>query len=244
VPGNSITARTAFNLVSPVESVESVVAADQAAGGAPPESDERMLRFGYAQLRHRRRALTARDFEDLALQSSPDIVQVRCLVRQSYVKLVVVMRGSQAQPNAADVRELRRLLLSASPNALGAPNALRIQGPAVRKLRVHVKLQVPGLDVAGDVAQETKRRLADLFDTAIGGVEQEGWLLGENPTEGDIAYALIDLPDLDSIERVTLYELEGRRIEQPWPASLKPDELAVLASDPVQIEFVTRVGAV
>jgi hypothetical protein len=239
VPGNSVTARTPFNLISPVQGVESVIAADQAAGGSPPESDERVLRFGFAQLRHRRRAVTARDLEDLALQSSPDIAQVRCLVRQSHVKLVVVMRGNHPQPTAAEIRELRRLLLTAAPEALSAPNALRIQGPVVRNLRVHLKLRVPGLGVAGDVAREAKQRLAWLFDTATGGADQQGWLLGENPTDGDIAYALIDLPDLDSIEGVTLHESEGRRTGLQWPASLKPNELAVLADDPVRIEFVT-----
>ena len=102
-----------------------------------------------------------------------------------------------------------------------------------------MNLLVPGLDVAGDVARSAKGRLAQLFDTATGGADQQGWRLGENPTEGDVAYALIDLPDLHSIEGVTLFELQGRRTERPWPASLNPDELAVLASDPVRIEFLT-----
>lgn len=83
-PANSIAARTPLNLVSPVESVEAVFAADQAAGGAPAEADERVVRFGTARLRHRNRAVTARDFEDLALQSSPDIVQSRCFVRPGH----------------------------------------------------------------------------------------------------------------------------------------------------------------
>ena len=54
VPGNAVGARTTLNLISPVETVESVIAADQAAGG-PPESDDRVLRFGFARLRHRNR---------------------------------------------------------------------------------------------------------------------------------------------------------------------------------------------
>ena len=142
VPANAITARTALNLVSPVESVEAVVAADQAAGGAPPESDDRVLRFGTARLRHRKRAVTAHDFEDLALESSPDVVQARCFVRPGGVRLIVVMRGENPLPNAAQKRELRRLLLDSAPAALSAAGAFEIAGARIRRLRVLLDLEV------------------------------------------------------------------------------------------------------
>src|SRR5262249_17891185 len=77
VPGTAITARTSLNLVSPIDGVEAVFAADQAAGGAPPEDVDRVLRFGVASLRHRERAVTAEDIEDLVRASSPDIAQTR-----------------------------------------------------------------------------------------------------------------------------------------------------------------------
>lgn len=64
--------------MSPIDGVEAVFAANQAAGGAPPEDTDLVLRFGVARLRHRERALTARDLEDLVLESSPDIAQARC----------------------------------------------------------------------------------------------------------------------------------------------------------------------
>jgi hypothetical protein len=239
VPGNTIEPRTPFNLVSPVEGVEAVIAADQAAGGAPPESDDRVLRFGFAKLRHRGRAVTARDLEDLTLQSSPDFAQARCLIRRGYARLIVVMRGTNPHPNASQVRELRRLLLDASPVALAAPGALRIEGPAVRELRIDLTLQIPSLDVAGDVLRDVKTRLAQLFDTATGGVDQQGWMLGQCPADGDIAYALLDVPSLQSVTDVVLLESKGRRSDAPWPESLKPNELAVLADDPVRVQLAT-----
>ena len=124
VPGNSVTSRTEFNLVSPVESVVSVIAADQAAGGAPPESDERVLRFGYAQLRHRRRAVTARDLEDLSLQSSPDIAQVRCL---DAPELREAGRGHARQPAPAECR--------AGPRAPAVAARVRRPTRSVRRIR-------------------------------------------------------------------------------------------------------------
>ena len=172
VPGNTITARTALNLVSPVATVESVTAADQGAGGARPEDDDRVLRFGYARLRHRDRAVTLHDLEDLAVQSSPDIVQARALVRRGSIRLVVVMKGSNPAPAAAQVRELSRLLLASAPVSLSAPNALQVKGPEVRSLRIELHLRVETLDHAGDLGRYVKARLADFFDTATGGIDQ------------------------------------------------------------------------
>ena len=239
VPGNTIEARTALNLVSPVETVESVTAADQAAGGAPPESDERVLRFGFARLRHRSRAVTAEDLEDLALQSSPDIVQARAFVRRGYIRLVVVMRGKKPVPSAPQIRELRRLLLAAAPVWLSAPNALRIEGPRIRRLRIELVLLVEALDHAGELSAFVEEKLAEFFDTATGGIDKDGWALGDNPSEDDIALAISDAPYLDAIESVKLHEITEDGTEIPSLAASGPREIVMLADDPIRIQFET-----
>ncbi|MDQ6891909.1 MAG: baseplate J/gp47 family protein [Acidobacteriota bacterium] len=237
-PANLVGPRTPLNLVSPIDGVESVIAADQAAGGSPPESDDRVLRFGFARQRHRGRALTSADLEDLALESSPDIVQARCLQRTNTVRLVIVMRGADPMPSASQIRELHRLLVDAAPTSLSAPRALAVVGPVVRRLRVRLKLHVPTLDVTGEVSTEVKHRLAALFDTGSGGTDHEGWPLGANPTADDIGIALIDTPQLESIEEVEILEATDDG-DRPWPGGLKSNELALLDQDPVRIEFET-----
>jgi len=239
VPGNLIAPRTPLNLVSPVESVEGVFAADQAAGGAPPESDERVLRFGFARLRHRHRAVTPQDLEDLALESSPDIAQARCFFRPGFIRLVIVMRGKNPSPNAAQIRELHRLLTAVAPPSLSEQGALRIVGPSPRRLRVALTLRVESLDRAGALSEDVKKRLVALFDTATGGSDGDGWALGTNPSEEDIALALVDANHLESIAKVTFHEVAGDGLEQAWPATFKPSGLVVLDKDPVRIQFVT-----
>jgi hypothetical protein len=239
VPGNMITARTALNLVSPVETVESVIAADQAAGGAPPESDERVLRFGFARLRHRNRAVTPADIEDLALQSSPDIVQACAFLRRGYMRLVVVMRGKNPIPNAGQIRELRDLLLAQAPVALSAPGALRIEGPRIRRLRIDLQLRIETLDHAGELTTFVKEQLINFFDTARGGIYNEGWALGAKPSEEDIALALIDAPYLESIGDVALLESNGETTVPGGLKTLKPTDLVMLADDPIRIQFET-----
>ncbi|MDQ6634882.1 MAG: hypothetical protein M3Z10_09015, partial [Gemmatimonadota bacterium] len=239
VPGNLVAPRAPLNLVSPVVGVESVTAIDQSAGGAAPESDDRVLRFGFARLRHRNRAVTARDIEDLALQSSKDVAQARAFSRQGSVRLVVVMRGREPRPTRAQIRELRRMLLQLVPTELSATNALRIAGPTLHRLRVELTLRVDTLDHVGSLTKDLKSRLASLFDTTTGGRSQDGWPLGANPSPDDIAAALLDLPHLDSIIAVTFSDVGSDGVARPWPPRLAPTELAVLDTDPIRIRFET-----
>jgi hypothetical protein len=242
VPGNRITARTSLNLVSPIEGVEAVFAADQGAGGAPADDVARVLRYGVAGLRHRKRALTGRDAEDRVLESSPDIAQARCFPRKGFVQLIVVMRGPNPIPSAAQVRELHRMLVTEAPPALSARQALRIGGPVLRRLRVDLTLRVASLEVAGAVAREARKQIHALFDPSVGGADQAGWALGENPGAADIAVALANVPLLESIAAVDLREIAADGSDPPWPQTLRSNELVRLETDGVRIQFETIEG--
>jgi hypothetical protein len=167
----------------------------------------------------------------------PLIVQVRAIVRQGYVRLIVVMRGNNPLPTAAQVRELRTVLLAAAPESLASRDALRIEGPVIRRLRIDIQLRVDSLDHAGALSTDVKERLAKFFDTATGGVDSNGWPLGASPTADDIALALLDTPHLESIESVTPLDAAGDAVELPWPERLKPTEIALLAEDAVRLHF-------
>jgi len=240
VPANAVAARAKLNLGSPVSGVEAVFAADQAAGGAPPEDAPRILRFGGARLRHRNRAVSASDLEDLALQSSPDIAQARCFASRGGVRLVVAMRGTEPTPNAAQRRELQRLLLSVSPATLGA---LRIEGPTLRYLGAQLPLLVQSLDDAGAVARAVRARIAAWFDAVTGGADGEGWPLGRSPDASDLALALVDTPHLAGVVDVVLHEIVDAVLERPWPASLRASDLVVLRDDALHLAFSTAEEA-
>lgn len=238
VPANAVEARSPLNLVTPVESVESAVSAEHAAGGAPPESTQRVLKFGNSRLRHRERAITARDFEDLALASSPDIAQARAFKSPRALRLVVAMRGEDPLPDAPQRRELRSLLEeSASPLLGGA--AISIGGPRLRALRIALVLRVESLDDAGDTARAVRDRLKSFFDSASGGVEGIGWPIGAAPAEDDIAFALADAPKLEGIAKIRMLEVLRDETEDAWRPAVRSDELVRLAKDGVRIEFET-----
>jgi hypothetical protein len=237
VPANGIPARTTLNLVSPVDSVESVTTADDSAGGAAPETPATVLQFGYARLRHRERALTLQDFEDLALESSPSIVQARAFqLSRGRVQVTVVMRGNPL-PTLSEIRELRRYLLSKAPSAFALPGRLTIAPPGLRELRIELELDVLSLDAAAQVSADVKTQLKALFDTATGNLTRDGWALGLDPPADVVASAVGSVPDLSSIASLQLFEIDAKGNKLPWPTQIKPTDLVVLADDPVRLVF-------
>jgi hypothetical protein len=239
VPANRIAPRTALNLMTPIEGVEAAFAADQSAGGAPPETADRIRRFAPARLRHRDRVLTLRDVEAHALQSAPDIVQARAFRDAAGVRLVVVMRGKDVQPGQAVKRELRRVLLAAAPPGMSAGRALRIDGPAVRRLRITVALHIDTLAGSGRLADHARLALGAFFDPAVGGLDRTGWPLGTGPADDDVALALLDAPGLEGIAGIVFEEIDAAGSATPWRRPVRRDELVMLADDGVRIDFVT-----
>jgi hypothetical protein len=237
VPGNDVSARASLNLISPLAGVESVTAADHSAGGARPEDVDRVLRFSTARLRHRGRAVTARDFEDLALELSPNLVQARCDVRGSSLKLIAVKGGTDPLPTAAERRELLRALLECASEELAAANALTVAPPRIRELRVVLNLVVADLSDAGEVSVAVGKRLSGFFDAGKGGADHSGWPLGQSPEHDDIAFALLDVPKLEEVAAIELLEVLDHDAEAAWPSAVANDEIVRLAADPVRIVF-------
>ncbi|WP_167238647.1 hypothetical protein [Massilia genomosp. 1] len=235
---NAIAQRTKLNLITAVDGVEAVFAADQPAGGAAPDDPQRVRRFAPARLRHRERALSAADFEDHALQSSPDIVQARAFPDSSGLRLVIVMRGPDVQPSQAVRRELRYTLLAAAPPQMAIGRALRITGPAPRRLRIGLALRVATLGGSGQLANYAKAALSAFFDPASGGLEREGWPLGADPLDDDVALALLDAPGLEGIERVSFEEIGPDGAAAPWREAVRPHQLVMLAEDGLRIELI------
>jgi hypothetical protein len=237
VPANAVAPRTSLNLVTPVEGVEAAFAADQSAGGAPPESADRVRRFSAARLRNRGRALTLADFELHTLQNSPDIAQARAFADRG-VRVVIAMRGKDVRPGQAVKRELRRALLAVASPQFAAPGALRVEGPKkLRPLRISLEMRVETLADSGRLADQAKRALSAFFDPAQGGLDGQGWRLGADPAEDDVSLALLDAPGLVGMESIVFEEIAADGAVA-WSHHVARDELVVLADDGVRASFV------
>ncbi|RKT13291.1 putative phage baseplate assembly protein [Paraburkholderia sp. RAU2J] len=188
---NVIAPFTMLNLVTPIDGVESAIAADQAEGGSDPESADRVRQFAPARLRHRDRAVTLRDLQDLARYASADVAQALALSGPLGARVIIATRADPPLPGNALRRAVTDYLLERASPAFARRAAVQVSGPALVRFRVSILLRVATLDIAGTVADRAQAAVKDLFDPATGGFDQNGWPIGVGPSEDDVGACLI-----------------------------------------------------
>ncbi|MGY4404079.1 hypothetical protein [Bradyrhizobium sp. USDA 3315] len=226
---NRVTAWGQLNLITPISGVEATIAPEGAAGGSSPQGAEAALRFAPANLRMRDRALTLGDIEQLALQSSPDIAQVKALRTATGVRVVQIMRGSAPVPTNAARRELAAYLRERTPPEFSVPGALIVDKPVIVEGRISLRLIVSDLALGGSVTAEAIKRVLSLLDPAIGGLDSSGWPLGMIPDEADIAARLSGIENLVDVEKIEITLAAGNR------RVLRPTELFAVGADGVSV---------
>jgi predicted phage baseplate assembly protein len=241
---NNVTAWSEMSLVTPLRGVEGVIVPEGGAGGSDPQNPETTVRFAPANLQLRDRALTLRDIEQLALQSSAKVAQARAIGRGLGAKVIVVARGLDPRPSSADRRAVRRYLLRRSPPAWALRGAIDVVPPRLVPIKVLVALTIDTIDVSGDVAKAAADAIKLLLDAELGGAG-DGWPLGELLTDAEVAARLVELAHVEEVNRIRLQAVspDGKLTTLAPPAA---DQLLQLAADGVQVDLAvaeSEVGA-
>lgn len=233
---NKINAWSQINLTTPLQGVELVVAPEGAAGGSDPQDAAATLRFAPANLNARDRALALHDFEQLALQFSPDIAQVRAVATRAGVRLIVVMRGRDPLPSRAVRRELRNHLLERASPMLATAGALKIVPSDLIPIRVLLQLTITAVEFSGAAAKDAADRIQRLLDPAIGGHDETGWPLGQVPEETDIAATLAGTEHVEGIDACSVQRLNPDGGLEDLHPPLRPAQLLNLVPDGVRVD--------
>lgn len=207
--GNAVVPWSRPNLISPLRGIEETVAPVAAAGGNDPQDAPTALRFVSANIAMRDRAVTLRDFERQAVQSSPDIVQAKAFLSGTGISVVAVKSGTNPIPTSAIRDALARYLRARATPAFRRPKALTVEAPDSVEMELSVELAISDLAKAGFIAEKVQKRLIALFDTATGGVDGQGWRLGATITQTDVAAVIADIPDVGEIEAIAIRRQDG-----------------------------------
>jgi hypothetical protein len=181
--------------------------------------------------------VTLRDLEQMAQQSSPQIVQARAVQASGAVRLIAVGRAPDVQPKSAQLRALRQFLLERTSPLLAADGRLQVVAPELIQLRLNVRLLVTELESTGRLQQAVSAALRAFFDAASGGSDGTGWPLGAVPTVTDVAAVLVDLADSAGLDTVEFARRLPNDDVVALPARLRPDQLIVLAPADIEIRF-------
>ena len=203
-PAGNVTA-----LKTPIAFVDRVTNPAPAAGGAAAESLDSVRVRGPRTLRHRDRAVTAADLEDLAMEASPEVAVARAVPTEDEreagrVRVVVVPRDAAARP-VPSVELLDRVEAYLAQR-LPAGVEAEVLGPEWVEVGVTVEVVPVALEDAAQVQAALPGRLADFLHPVTGGAAGEGWPFGRRPWRSDL-YAVIEAtPGVDHVRRLEVRE--------------------------------------
>jgi predicted phage baseplate assembly protein len=211
--------KTSVPYVSRVENRRAAV------GGAEAETVDEVKARGPMLLRTRGKAVTAQDFEQLALEAAPEVARAHCLTaaNEREAGVVRVLIVPHVSSDAMDL--VRREDLDPLPETIQRIKAhlgerrllgtrVVVEPPAYRGITVVVGVQVlPGFQ-RDQVRNDVVRALNRLLHPLNGGPAGSGWPLGRAVQIHEVAAVLAGIPGLDMAEEVKLFPIDpstGRR---------------------------------
>lgn len=217
--------------------VQSVDNPFPAHGGTDPETVEDAKKRGTFAIKNRDRAITAEDYEQLALAASRRVARARCVQSpvDGSVVLLIVPKADRADD--AHIVPSRDLLdqVSAYIEARRLITA-RVQVGKPRYVDASLRLTVtlkPGA-TADRVKSDVRDKVRRLLHPLKGGPKKDGWPFGRSVGKADL-YPLVEGVDgIDRVQELVIVD-EGRRLAVET-LKLGEDELPHV----VEIDVVDR----
>jgi Baseplate J-like protein len=219
-------AGTIVELKSGVPYLDGVTNHEPAQGGAPREPIERLQARGPRVLRHRDRAVTAQDLEDLAAAASAEVARVAAIVptfspynlwldpqtptpTPEHAAADAGRMGVIVVPNAAAARPtpslglLRRVQAHLQERC--PPTAdLWVAGPEWIAVTVEATVVPTSFEEADAVGGRVSTALERFLHPLTGGPDGQGWAFGRKPHGSDLS-ALVEAVDgVDHVRALTV----------------------------------------
>jgi hypothetical protein len=228
IAGN-VGANTLTVLKQSIAFVQSVTNPFPGQGGADAETLEEAKRRGTYAIKNRDRAITAEDYESLALAASRRVARAKCVqAADGSISLLLVPKAERENGDARAVpsRDLidrvasyidKRRLITARVN-VGKPRLV----PVSLELAISLKAGATADRVKADVKDKVKRLLNPLH----GGPKGEGWPFGRAVGKADLYPVVEGVDGVDRIADLVIID-ESRRLRVEM-VKLSEDELPQL----------------
>ena len=207
-PAGSIT-----QLKTTVPYIDRVMNYEPATGGAEAETIDALMERVPRQIRHRNRAVTVEDFEDLAMEASPEVMRAKCLPLLNLenpdapetpgeLSVIIVPRSLEAKPvpSLELVDRVKAYLVARADPTIN----LHVVGPEYVIVDVEIELVPTSLDLWSGVKQITEQELSSFLHPLTGGFEKKGWSFGRFPYKSDLYALLGSIPGVDYVHSLNV----------------------------------------
>jgi hypothetical protein len=212
---------TITQLKTTVPYIEKVTNVEAATGGAEAETMESLLERAPRTIRHRNRAVTPEDYEDLGRLASPEVARTKCVPLYDLandpdatarllgtVSLMVVPRSIEAKPlpSLELISQVRDYI-----EARQIPTAkLIVVGPEYIRVDVQVEVGLSSIEGASGVSAAISDALSRYLHPLTGGLNGRGWDFGRKPHTSDLYVVLEAVPGVDYVKALHFEEVEDR----------------------------------
>jgi len=198
---------------------------DAAKGGAEAESLNALKERIPREIRHRNRAITLEDYEDLAILASPEVARAKCipLVNLKNNPLQAKLKPNDPPP---DIGTVSVIIVPQSYDAqpLPSPELLNIVKTYLEKhaiatanivvvaplyIKVSIKVELVILpDCSAIVVENVQQVLNRFLHPLTGGDDKQGWQFGRVPHESDLYAQIKTVPGIDYIRHLEIVKKE------------------------------------
>jgi predicted phage baseplate assembly protein len=214
----NVGARTITVLRSAVPYVAAAINLRPATGGVDPETVGEAKIRGPLTLRTGQRAVTAKDFERLTLESSIEVARARCLPsadgKQPVRMLVVPQVRTDPRTHQLDdfalSAPLLRTIFDHLDNHRLVGTAVEVGTPFYQGVSVAALVHAPAGRPLALVRQRAVETLTTYIHPLTGGADGTGWLFDSDLNAATIAQLLEAVEGVDRVDEVLLFEYDLR----------------------------------
>ncbi len=183
-------------------------------GGSGQENLQEAVARRAARLRHGGRAVTASDYETLAMEASRSVLRVKCFSnysedgrpRPGSVTLVLLQKDFLAGGLYFErvKQEVLRYITPLLPAPMAAPGRFAVAEPVFFRLRCRIDIVVGDPNDVFEVRRQVLERIEEFLDPVKGNFNKKGWEIGQIPNEVQIANAVRNTPGLLFLRRLRM----------------------------------------
>jgi predicted phage baseplate assembly protein len=201
--------------------VDSVTNLEPATGGQNIEDWDLLRERGARYLRHRGRAVTLEDYEDLAKLASSIVAKTKCYpnrdlvvdpagqsCRPGVVSLIVVPRSVDRKP-LPDLSLLRRVRNFLRECRMPDTEVI-ILAPEYVRVTVEAVVVAANSDAGASIVVQCEQALGKYLHPLTGGPAGGGWEFGRRPYESDVYALLESIRGLEYVRSLSILVKEER----------------------------------
>lgn len=213
-PAGTITQIRSF-----VSNIETVTNSEAAAGGAEAEDANSLLERAPRTLRHRDRAVTVEDYEDLAILASPEVARVKCVPLRNLVAeplaetdrktpgeiSVIVVPGTEDAKPLPSLELIGRVKDHLTERCIPTAS-VSVLPPLYVQVNVTARVAAASLPEATRVEQKVREALDKFLHPLTGGIDRSGWAFGREPHSSDLYELMARVSGVDHVRTLIVEE--------------------------------------